>query len=344
MHPAPQSEPPFDLQGHLQSDAGAGWAGPRGEPPAEIHEDPAVRWDVVRTSMRAAERLGLPVDQVRRIEQRLRPDRQMHSTHGEFDALTIIAILWFQHDHGLPMSGVPDEATLLALATEWPELRRSSVRRLLSSRVLVPAPTSPLQRFLRYRRAILDLGGLVDDGHRQVNVLVLRQSELTLGDGGLVLRTVQATRRSFVTVSLWVERARGRDNGDVIGVTARERPGLVHPVQLHGERRIPTLEGGHYVCDFDRDGPPVREARALVPRYPTDPLALPVTPPVLPMDADGVDAGARDLVDTHLMTWNRFYAELYASYRERVARGQWTGFRLTVIDGSRLGSGPLDPR
>jgi len=345
MHTAPgKADSPVDLQAYLPTDPGAGWAGPRGEPPPAVHQDPLVRWDLVRSAMRAADRLGLPVDQVRRIERRLRPDRQMRSIHGEFDALTIIAIQWYQHDHGLPMSGIPDEATLLALAAEWPELRRTSVRRLLPSRVIVPGSASTLQRFLRYRRAILDLGGLVDDGHRQVNVLLLRQTELTVGTDGLILRSVDAGRRSYVTVSLWVERARGRDNADVIGVTARERPGLVHPVQLSGERRIPTLEGGQYVCDLDRDGPPVREARALVPRYPTDPLALPVNPPLLPRDEESGDARARALVDTQLMTWNRFYAELYASYRERVAWGQWTGFRLTVLDGSRLGSGPLDAR
>ena len=330
----------LDWAAHLPTDPAPGWGGPRGEPPRSVASDPYQRWEHVREACRNARHLDLPVDQIRRIEAHVRPDRQMRSYYGELDPLTVIALMWFQDDHGLRPTGLPDEGTLDALQRAWPELARGSARRLLRPHVLIPDGTPALRRYLRYRRAVLDLGGLVDDGHRAINVLVLRGAALLLGPRGLLVRYVGSDSRSCVTVSFWVEREGGRDTGEVVGVTARERPGEVRPVQTVGARRIPLVDGGHYVCDIDRDGPPVREARALVPRYGGGATCLPEHPPEIPPDGANVGPGARALVDTTALTWPRFQAELRASHHERASRGRWSGVRLTVLDASRLGSIP----
>ncbi len=337
MHTAP-TDPPnrLDWQSLVSTDVVHDWGDPRQEPPTELGDDPLARWGRVREMVQWAAARPLQVDRLRRIEARLRTDGRMVSRYGELDPLTVIALLWFQRDHGLSLTGYPDAHTLDALGKAVPDLHRAASRRLRPPGVIVPSHTPSLQRFLHYRAAILAMGGLLDEEHRAVNVLVLTHAELVVGRHGLAVRATPTHQRSFVTVSLWMEREGGAEDGEVVGVTARERPGLVQPVVISEGRRTPTLEIGQFLCDLDGSASAVLHSRALLPRFPTDPQTIPLAPPNLPLADFDVPPEARDLVDPERMTWDRFLAELDASHRERASRRRWHGLRLTVLDTSQL--------
>lgn len=329
------SQPSVARSGDWDSWIPADLRGPCSTPPPEAGRDDWERWEAVRMAVRSNTERHLPVDQVRRLQRRLRPDGLMTSTCGEFDPLTVLAVMWYQQREDLPVTGVLDEDTLGALAREWPDLRRCSSRRLLPPRVLVPSDCPPVERFLYYQRSIRAQGGLFDDGHREVNVLVLRGAELTAGAEGPQVRSSgpRPATSSAVTVSLWLERAGGDDGGAVVGVGLRERPGMVVPVPLRTGQPITELGGGQYVCDIECDEPPLDWCQAVVPDGASDRSSIPPHIPRLPPVA-GVRRPAR--LQTDRMTYPMFFAELVAMRRERMRRDGWHGVRVLTVDASRL--------
>jgi hypothetical protein len=346
VHPHDPDNNVIDWEGYLPTDTGTGWDGVRSSPPPEAAEEEWERWHIVRDALRYNNALALPVDRVRRIQKCIRPDGQMTSVQGEFDPLTVIAVMWFQRDHEVPITGVIDGPTLVVLCQEWPELYRPTSPDPHKPTVLVTDDRGGLHRFLYYRRMILDNGGLFDDRHREVNVLMLRGAVLRQGVNGLVLRYAGTgmlhASDPWVTVSLWVEREGGEDDGEVIGAAVRERPGHSRPVLFRRSANI-QLTNGQYLCDIDQQGPTAPDPQALVRQYVTAVGAMPFRPaPLLP--ADGVDpSDVVHPVDPERLTQEHFFAELVAMRTERDWRDGWQGVRVMLLDASRLHPANSDP-
>jgi len=345
VHPHDPDNSVIDWEGYLPTDTGTGWDGVRSSPPPEVAEEEWDRWHIVRDALRYNNALALPVDRVRRIQKCIRPDGQMTSVHGEFDPLTVIAVMWFQRDHDVPITGVVDGPTLAALCRAWPELHQDTTPDQHRPTVLVPDAVGGLHRFLYYRKTILENGGLFDDRHREVNVLMLRGAVLRQGVNGLVLRyTGRSTPPApdpWVTVSLWLERQRGEDQNEVMAVAVRERPGHSRPVLFRRSAQL-QLSDGQYICDIDREGPRAPDAQAIVRRYVTAVGAMPARPTPLLL-AEGVSPTAVvQPVDPGRLTQEHFYAELAAMRTERDWRDGWRGVRVMLLDACRLA--PIDRR
>jgi len=109
----------------------------------------------------------------------------MTSLDGSFDTATVIGLMWFQHDAGLPVDGHVTAETRQLLEAGFSDMHDGLLGDHLAPRVLVDPTATDAVRYQAYRSIVLAAGGVFLDGPREITMLGIRGVIVTQTAAGL---------------------------------------------------------------------------------------------------------------------------------------------------------------